>query len=66
MHLTAREYTSMNSRRAKLYVLTALDRKQLTVETIKWDNLAGAILQISEHSEAGSDMKSRKRRQAHQ
>src|ERR1700745_2440664 len=38
--------TSENNRRAKFYRLTAKGRRQLTVETGKWDKLAGAIAQL--------------------
>jgi transcriptional regulator len=38
--------TSENNRRAKFYRLTATGRKQLAVETSKWDRLAGAIARI--------------------
>jgi transcriptional regulator len=38
--------TSENNRRAKFYRLTALGRRQLQVETGKWDKLAGAIARI--------------------
>jgi PadR family transcriptional regulator, regulatory protein PadR len=38
--------TSENNRRAKFYRLTAKGRRQLTVETNKWDKLAGAIGRI--------------------
>ena len=38
--------TSENNRRAKFYRLTAKGRRQLTVETYKWDKLAGAIARI--------------------
>ena len=38
--------TSENNRRAKFYRLTAKGRRQLAVETNKWDRLAGAISQI--------------------
>ena len=37
---------SDNNRRAKFYRLTAKGRRQLAVETSKWDKLAGAIAQI--------------------
>jgi PadR family transcriptional regulator, regulatory protein PadR len=37
---------SENNRKAKFYRLTASGRKQLTVETSKWDALAGAIARI--------------------
>lgn len=40
------ESTSENNRRAKFYRLTAKGRRQLAVETTKWDKLAGAITQI--------------------
>jgi len=38
--------TSENNRRAKFYKLTAKGRRQLKVETGKWDKLAGAIGRI--------------------
>ena len=38
--------TSENNRRAKFYKLTAKGRRQLTVETSKWDRIAGAIARI--------------------
>jgi PadR family transcriptional regulator, regulatory protein PadR len=44
--ITAEEGTSEDNRRAKLYRLTAKVRKQLAVETSKWDKLAGAIPRI--------------------
>ena len=37
---------SENNRRAKFYRLTTKGRKQLKVETSKWDKLAGAIARI--------------------
>jgi len=37
---------SENNRRAKFYRLTAKGRRQLAVETSKWDKLAGAIARI--------------------
>ncbi|MBZ5577089.1 MAG: PadR family transcriptional regulator [Acidobacteriia bacterium] len=40
------EGTSENNRKAKFYRLTAKGRKQLEVETTKWDKLAGAIARI--------------------
>jgi PadR family transcriptional regulator PadR len=40
------EGTSENNRRAKFYQLTAKGRKQLAIETNKWDRLAGAIARI--------------------
>jgi transcriptional regulator len=44
--ITFDEGTSENNRRAKFYRLTATGRKQLAVETSKWDQLAGAIARI--------------------
>ena len=38
--------TSENNRRAKFYKLTAKGRRQLTVETSKWERIAGAIARI--------------------
>ncbi len=40
------EGPSENNRRAKFYRLTSMGRRQLAVETSKWDKLAGAIAQI--------------------
>lgn len=40
------EGTSENNRRAKFYRLTARGRRELAVETSKWDKLAGAIARI--------------------
>jgi transcriptional regulator len=40
------EGPSENNRRAKFYRLTAKGRKQLAVETSKWDRFAGAIARI--------------------
>ena len=44
--IVAEEGTSENNRRAKFYRLTAKGRKQLSVETSKWDRLTGAIARI--------------------
>jgi len=38
--------TSENNRRAKFYRLTAKGRRQLPIETNKWDRLAAAIARI--------------------
>jgi PadR family transcriptional regulator, regulatory protein PadR len=38
--------TSENNRRAKYYRLTAKGRKQLDVETSKWEKLASAIARV--------------------
>ena len=44
--IAAEEGVSENNRRAKFYRLTAKGRRQLAVETGKWDKLAGAIGRI--------------------
>jgi len=44
--ISVEEGTSENNRRAKFYRLTAKGRKQLEVETSKWNRLAGAIARI--------------------
>lgn len=44
--ISAEEGTSENNRRAKFYKLTPKGRRQLTLETHKWDKLAGAIARI--------------------
>jgi len=44
--ISVEEGASENNRRAKFYKLTAKGRRQLAVETSKWDKLAGAIARI--------------------
>jgi len=44
--ITFDEGTSENNRRAKFYRLTPKGRKQLELETSRWDKLARAIAQI--------------------
>ncbi len=44
--ISAEEGISENNRRAKFYRLTAKGRKQLTIETTKWEKLARAIAGI--------------------
>ena len=44
--ISVEEGTSENNRRAKFYRLTAKGRRQLVLETSKWDKLAGAIARI--------------------
>jgi PadR family transcriptional regulator PadR len=44
--ISVEEGTSENNRRAKFYRLTAKGRRQLAVETSKWNRLAGAIARI--------------------
>src|ERR1700689_925489 len=49
--IAAEEGTSENNRRAKFYRLTSKGRRQLAVETGKWDKLTGAIARILRPSE---------------
>jgi PadR family transcriptional regulator PadR len=44
--ITFADGTSENNRRAKFYSLTARGRRQLAIETGKWDRLANAIARI--------------------
>jgi transcriptional regulator len=44
--ITFDDGTSENNRRAKFYSLTAKGRKQLQIETSRWDTLARAIARI--------------------
>jgi PadR family transcriptional regulator len=44
--ISVEQGTSENNRRAKFYRLTRRGRKQLTLETSKWDKLAHAIARI--------------------
>lgn len=44
--ITLEAGASENNRRANFYQLTAKGRKQLALETRKWDKLAGAIARI--------------------
>jgi PadR family transcriptional regulator PadR len=44
--ITFNDGTSENNRRAKFYCLTPAGRKQLAVETTRWDALAAAIARI--------------------
>jgi PadR family transcriptional regulator PadR len=44
--ISVEDGTSENNRRAKFYRLTSRGRRQLTLETSKWDKLAGAIARI--------------------
>jgi len=44
--ISADEGISENNRHAKFYALTAQGRRQLRVETNKWEKLAAAIAQI--------------------
>jgi PadR family transcriptional regulator, regulatory protein PadR len=49
--ISSEEGTSENNRRAKFYRLTAKGRRQLTLETSKWEKLAGAIARILQPAE---------------
>ncbi|HEV8394244.1 MAG TPA: PadR family transcriptional regulator [Vicinamibacterales bacterium] len=44
--ITFEDGTSENNRRAKFYRLTAKGRKQLTIETNRWERLTGAIARL--------------------
>ena len=44
--ISVEDGTSENNRRAKFYQLTPKGRRQLAIETSKWDKLAGAIARI--------------------
>jgi PadR family transcriptional regulator PadR len=44
--IAVEEGVSENNRRAKFYRLTGKGRRQLAVETSKWEKLAGAIARI--------------------
>jgi PadR family transcriptional regulator, regulatory protein PadR len=44
--ISVEQGTSENNRRAKFYRLTAKGRRQLAVETTKWDKLTEAIARI--------------------
>jgi transcriptional regulator len=44
--ISAEAGISENNRRAKYYRLTAKGRRQLNIETSKWEKLAGAIARI--------------------
>lgn len=51
--ISVEEGTSENNRRAKFYRLTAKGRRQLALETSKWDKLARAIGRILRPTEEG-------------
>src|SRR5437868_7538456 len=52
--ISAEEGTSENNRRAKYYRLTAKGRKQLQVETTRWEKLARAIGKVLTPAREGS------------
>jgi PadR family transcriptional regulator PadR len=49
--ICAEEGTSENNRRAKFYRLTAKGRRQLVIESSKWEKFAGAIARIMRPTE---------------
>ena len=51
--ISVQEGTSENNRRAKFYRLTPKGKRQLMLETRKWDKLAGAIARILRPIEEG-------------
>jgi len=53
--ISVQDGTSENNRRAKFYRLTAKGRRQLELETGKWDKLAGAITRILRPAEPESE-----------
>ena len=53
--ISVQDGTSENNRRAKFYRLTAKGRRQLELETGKWDKLAGAIARILRPTEPESE-----------
>ena len=52
--ISADEGTSENNRRAKFYRLTAKGRRQLHVETTRWEKLARAIANVLKPAGEGS------------
>ena len=63
--ISVQEGTSENNRRAKFYRLTAKGRRQLALETSKWDKLAGAIARILRPAEQEGDRLKIRPPQAH-
>src|SRR3984893_17255367 len=53
--ISVEEGTSENNRRAKFYRLTPKGRRQLALETSKWDKLVGAISRILRPAESESE-----------
>ena len=53
--ISVEDGTSENNRRAKLYRLTPKGRRQLAVETSRWDKFAGAIARILRPAEKGTE-----------
>jgi len=52
--ISVEDGVSENNRRAKFYALTTRGRRQLAVETSKWNKLAGAIARILRPAEQES------------
>jgi PadR family transcriptional regulator PadR len=52
--ISAEEGTSENNRRAKFYGLTAKGRRQLHVETTRWEKFARAIANVLKPARGGS------------
>src|ERR1700741_2034079 len=57
--ISVEEGTSENNRRGKFYRLTGKGRRQMVVETSKWDKLAGAITRILRPAEQGAEQESK-------
>jgi len=53
--ISVEDGVSENHRRAKFYRLTAKGRRQLVIETGKWEKLAGAIGRILRPAEQGGE-----------
>ena len=53
--ISVEDGVSENNRRAKFYRLTAKGRRQLVIETGKWEKLAGAIGRILRPAEQGGE-----------
>jgi PadR family transcriptional regulator PadR len=53
--ISAEDGTSENNRRAKFYRLTRKGRRQLALETSKWDKFAGAISRILRPARQGGE-----------
>src|SRR6202790_4885774 len=53
--ISVQEGVSENNRRAKFYRLTAKGRRQLALETSKWDKLAGAIARVLRPAKRGDE-----------
>ena len=54
--IAAEDGTSENNRRAKFYSLTAAGRKQLRIETTRWEKLVRAIGRILKPTRKGAEV----------